>query len=352
MEVKEINSAAELNTFVATAQGGQFLQSWDWGEFQKQRGKRVWRFGIYVEDQLVSAIQIIEHKLPLSRSYVYAPHGPVFAREVSELQKEQIIKLYLSKARDITSSTTDSFEVFFRLEPRLKREEVGNFFFNLGLKKTIAIQPQDTQVIDLKKTAEELLLGMHHKTRYNIKLSERNQIVVREGNEEKDFEIFWQLLEQTTTRDDFRAHPKSYYQELWNLFSYTKISDMFQLTIKLFIAEYKGVPLAVGLFSFFGDRVVYLHGASSNAQRERMAPYALHWFVMQHAQLNGYYLYDLYGVLPTQRSLDSQAKESAWQGITRFKKGFGGKEINYVGTWDWVYAKMWYILYRQIKKFL
>ena len=73
MLVKEINSPAELNTFVATAQGGQFLQSWDWGEFQKTRNRRVWRFGIYTDNRLISSVQIIEHKLPLSRSYIYAP---------------------------------------------------------------------------------------------------------------------------------------------------------------------------------------------------------------------------------------------------------------------------------------
>ena len=137
------------------------------------------------------------------------PHGPVFANQVSEKQKEEIIKLYLSKARDITSLTTDRFEIFFKIEPRLIKEDLGNFFFNLGLKKVEAVQPQDTQIIDLKKSSEELLLGMHQKTRYNIKLAERNNIVVREGNKENDFEIFWQMMEMTTARDDFHAHPKS-----------------------------------------------------------------------------------------------------------------------------------------------
>ena len=67
---------------------------------------------------------------------------------------------------------------------------------------------------------------------------------------------------------------------------------------------------------------------------------------------HGYNLYDLYGVMPEHRQLASSAKESAWQGITRFKKGFGGREVNYVGAWDWVYAKMWHTIYKQIKKFL
>ena len=75
-----------------------------------------------------------------------------------------------------------------------------------------------------------------------------------------------------------------YYQQLLKMFSDIKVTDALQLTIKLYIAEHEGQPLAAGLFSFFGDRVVYLHGASSNKDRQRMAPFALHWKVILHAQ--------------------------------------------------------------------
>ena len=76
-----------------------------------------------------------------------------------------------------------------------------------------------------------------------------------------------------------------------------------------------------------------------------MAPQSLHWQAIQDAKAQGYALYDLNGIKPANRTLHKNAKEQQWEGLTRFKKSFGGKEINYIGAWDWVYSKPWYTLY-------
>ncbi len=352
MEVREISSAAELNIFVTTAWGGQFLQSWEWGDFQIKSGHQVWRLGVYQSNELLASAQIILHNLPFSHAYLYIPHGPVFRANLSPQEKEKIIKLFLSTARDLTIATNKKSEIFLRLEPRLTTADLGNFFFNLGLKKTAAIQPQDTQIIDLNQNLDAILASMHPKTRYNIRLAEKHGVKVRWGETPTDLDIFLSLLEQTSQRDDFRIHQSDYYRAMWSMFHKTKIADQTELTIKLFLAEYQQEVLAGGLFSFFGDRVVYLHGASNQSHKHLMAPYLLHWEVMKQAQNYGYYQYDLYGVLPAQRQLANNDREKKWTGITRFKKGFGGKEINYVGAWDWVYDKMWYVVYKFAKRFI
>lgn len=82
-----------------------------------------------------------------------------------------------------------------------------------------------------------------------------------------------------------------------------------------------------------------------------MAPYLLHWELMELAKKYGYYQYDLYGVKPTQRIINKNDRENNWDGITRFKKGFGGKEVNYLGAWDWIYDKIWYGVYKLAKSF-
>ncbi len=352
MEVRLITSPVELNNFVATAWGGQFLQSWEWGDFQASQGHKVWRFGVYDQSELLASAQIILHNLPFSRAYLYAPHGPVFTRQLSDERKEKIIKLFLSKARDITIATAQRHEFFFRLEPRLTKEDLGNFFFNLGLKKTNAVQPQDTQIIDLNRDPAELLSGMHPKTRYNIRLAERHGVTVKLAEQPDELDNFLQLLKITARRDGFRIHSDNYYRQMLNIFGQTDIADQLKLTIKLFFACQNKNILAAGLFSFFGDRAVYLHGASSQEKKEIMAPYLLHWQVMNQIRTYGYTKYDLYGVKPAQRTLTAHDRENQWQGITRFKKGFGGQEVNYVGAWDWVYDKMWYKIYQLAKRFL
>lgn len=352
MEVREVNSMVELNNFVAANWGGQFLQTWEWGDFQATQNHQVWRLGIYEQHDLLATAQFMLHSLPFSHAYLYVPHGPVFKNNLDSIQKEKILKLFLSKARDITISTNKKSEIFLRLEPKLTPVELGNFFFNLGFKKTQAVQPQDTQVIDLSKNLTEILGEMHPKTRYNIKLAGKHGVVVSLAEKLDDFLIFFDLLKATAQRDHFKIHTFNYYKKMWEMFHNTDIADQSKLTIKLFLAEYQQQVLAAGLFSFFGDRVVYLHGASTQIHKELMAPYLLHWEVISQAKKYGYSMYDLYGVKPTQRKLQSNDREIKWQGITRFKKGFGGQEINYVGAWDWVYDKKWYAFYKLAKIFI
>ena len=161
---------------------------------------------------------------------------------------------------------------------------------------------------------------MHQKTRYNIRLAEKKGVEVHVGGE-KDFEDFWKLMSQTSDRDAFRVHDREYYQKM------LAVDHNF---IKLFCARYQGKLLAASIVSFFGDTVTYMHGASSNEHREIMAPYALQWQVIKIAQEAGYKYYDFYGI-----------NEKKWPGVTRFKLGFGGREIDYPGTFDvalnWMY---------------
>ena len=78
-----------------------------------------------------------------------------------------------------------------------------------------------------------------------------------------------------------------------------------------------------------------MHGASDHDYRALMAPYLLHWEVIKYAKEHGLSEYDLWGI-----------DEKKWSGVTRFKKGFGGREVKYTGSYDYVFMPIWYRLYR------
>ena len=55
--------------------------------------------------------------------------------------------------------------------------------------------------------------------------------------------------------------------------------------------------------------------------------------------------YDFWGIQ------NSQSKTGhSWQGITRFKKGFGGYEKNYIGAYDLVLSDIGYPIYGFMRK--
>ncbi len=285
--------------------GGSMLQSWVWGEFQQALGYRIFRLST---DSFISLV--VELPLPLKKNYLYAPKGPL--GEVPAALEE--IK---------TLAEDDHSLVFIRIEPYVKQT------LPVAVKE---IQPNQIWLLNLEKTEQELLIGMKPKTRYNINLAQRKGVTIREGGQ-ADLLSFWQLLLATASRNRFKLHPQNYYLRMWE-----SLSPKY---LKLLLAEYQGQLLAGSLLSWFGDTVSYLHGGSAGLMKEAQAPYLLHWESMRLAKNLGYKFYDFGGV--------STDPKHPWAGISRFKKGFGGFEVNFPGAYDLVFSPIWYNVYKQVR---
>jgi peptidoglycan pentaglycine glycine transferase (the first glycine) len=156
-------------------------------------------------------------------------------------------------------------------------------------------------------------------------------------NQEDGFESWWKILEQTKERDGFRIHGKDYYKKMLSINNFN--SDEPRMKLKLLGAFYRQKLIAGNIVSFFGDTAVYVHGASSDEHRNLMAPYFLQWEAIKLARQDNIKYYDFYGI-----------DENKWPGVSRFKKGFGGEEIDYFGTYDLVFDKKWYNVYKLIRK--
>jgi lipid II:glycine glycyltransferase (peptidoglycan interpeptide bridge formation enzyme) len=194
-------------------------------------------------------------------------------------------------------------------------------------------------LIDLTPSEEDILMEMKSKTRYNIRLAGRKDVVVRQS---KDVERFYQLSLTTSERDEFGIHSLEYYQQVYDLFAP-------QGACVLLIAQYQDQPLA-GLMAFArGDTAWYFYGASNNQERNRMPTYTLQWEAIRWAKEKGCLIYDLWGVPDHPESyledhfLDRS--DGLW-GVYRFKRGFGGKVRRTIGTWDRVYHPAFYQLYQ------
>ena len=82
-----------------------------------------------------------------------------------------------------------------------------------------------------------------------------------------------------------------------------------------------------------------MHGASSDEFRNLMAPYILQWKVIGEAKNRGFKYYDFCGV-----------DENKWPGVTRFKKGFGGEAHSFLGAFDYIINRNFYLFYMIIRK--
>ena len=318
MKIIKLIKRDKLNEFVSRQKYSQFLQSWEWGEFQRKVSGKIWRLGIEEDNKLVGVATLIKKTLPMGKSYFYCPRGPVFGIKKDELR---MMNLLFNEIK-IVAKTEGA--MFLRFEP-LKKIQNSKF----KIQNSLDVQPSKTLILNLSKTEDEILKNMHQKTRYNIKLAEKKGVEVFEAGIEK-FDDFWQLMAETSGRDNFRLHGIDYYKKM------LEIDSNF---IKLFFAKYKNKIIGISLVSFFGDTATYMHGASASESRNVMAPYLLQWQVIKLAKSKGQKYYDFFGI-----------DEKKWPGVTRFKKGFGGQEFKYPGTFDLVLSSSWYNIYKMVRK--
>ena len=291
-----------------------FLQSWEWGEFQRSVGNEP----IRLIGQQGERVQGLLHALPFGQQYLYLPHAILSTDEI------------------LAYAATQGW-AFVRIDPYQPLPEAIQ-------KKGIPIrsrQPQHTLILDLQSSEQDILAGMHKKTRYNIKLAGRKGVII---HDQKDLETFWHLMQETTARDGFASHSKSYYDAMLAL------PFVDQRT-----AFVEGVPVASHIFVGYGNTYTYLHGASSYAHRACMAPFLLQWSAIQYAKTHGYEDYDMWGVAPPAAS-GEQHHTYMWDGthslsgVTRYKAGFGGRPHRFGQSYDLPVNRMVYTAYRWGRK--
>ena len=284
-----------------------FLQSWEWGEFQASVGNTPRRF--LVNDK---PVQIFVHRL-LVGVFWYIPQADLAVTDY------ELLVEFVKKENKI---------VFIRIESLSALPTLSS-----QAKVVKHRQPEHSLILDLNKKEEDLLTQMHSKTRYNIRLAEKKNLII---SWEKNAIVFNQLLTETSRRDKFGAHNNDYYEKM------LKCNLTEQVTVYL-----DDEPLASAIFIEYGETYTYLHGASANAHRETMAPYLLQWSAILRAQEKGFKIYDFWGVAPENAEADHP-----WSGITRFKSGFGGTRLTHGQAFELPIRKLPYKIFLFLKIFL
>lgn len=294
-------------------QFGAFLQSWEWGQFQEMLGRDVKRLCL-LDGQLIA--QAVRMPLPAGQYYWYIPKGPL--GDIHENDAVSALRAALPGG------------MFLRLEPTnaCTLKKVGDF------------QTRATTRIELlDRTEEEILMAMKSKTRYNIRLAKRKGVEMRFIDPREHFDDFMRLMNQMKVRTGITIFPESYYQLQLEALQGPDVHA------RMAAAFYEGIPIAINTVIDFHDTRVYLHGATSNLYRNVSGQYGLHFYLMEDARRQGIKYFDFWGVAPQ----GSNEKES-WEGITKYKMGYGGEYQEMPGTYDLPLKHLWYGAYRTFKK--
>lgn len=318
----------EWDKFLKITPGGNLLQSSLWGRIKALRNWRTVRIIARRQEYIVGGSQMLIRSipfLPFLGNIGYIPRGPVVAHDDPAL-----LKLILTRLQQLIKAERIQYLI---LQPP-RHNNVLVEMLNYGKFRTtpLDLAPTATLTINLEQDLTDIMAKMKHKTRYNIRLSERKGIVVREGGE-SDLAVFYRLHMATSQRQGFFVPSFEYFAEMWQILSPHE-------NIKIFMADYQGEILSAILIHCFSDTVKLKRIGWANQHGELHPNEALHWGVIKWAKTTGYKTLDFDGL-----QLDiagaiingTVLPDHASQSMSRFKLGFGGQVVMYPPSFDYIY---------------
>ena len=276
------------------------LQSWEWGEFREAWGNKV--------ERLLN-FQIIFSKVPFTNLKI----GTV-------IRGPKITKKDVNEVRVVAKKENS---IFVKFEPNiLYDEKLEKEIKDFGLIKGRRLFTPTSFWIDLTKNEEELLKSFHPKTRYNIRLAEREGVTVSEDNSDEAFEKYLELTRETSKRQGFYAHTEKYHRLMWKYLKPAGIAH-------LLVAKYKGEIITTWILFGFRDFLYYPYGASTDKYKNVMANNLMMWEAIKLGKKLGLTTFDLWG-------------REEGKGFTRFKEGYNPKVVEFLGSWDLITSSFYW----------
>jgi len=338
MEIREITSKDVWEEFLQNCSEKTFLHSWNWGEFNLSQDFRIWRFGAYENEKLLSVILVI--KIAAKRGkFLFIPHGPVILDGLEVKDKRDVMELALMRTQEIVK--TEKID-FIRIAPVWQRtaENVDIFLNSQFRQAPIHMHPEVTWELDISPSEDKILAGMRKTTRYLIRQAQKNpDIEIVKSTNIEDLRYFWPVYQETAKRHNFVVFSENYLRNEFEIFAKDR-------QIELFLGKYKGHVVSAALFVFWQGTCVYHHSGSLSKFNKIPVSYLLQWEAIKEAKIKGCKAYNFWGIAPEVKTeQDASRSKHPWAGLSLFKMGFGGQIKEYVKTQDLVISSKYWLNY-------
>ena len=339
MQIKEITDKSLWENFVQENKENTFLHSWNWGEFNKNTGEKIWRLGIFNNEELLAVALVI--KVNARRgSFLFIPQGPVTSSKF-KVQSSKLMELLFDYLKDLGKKEKVGF---VRISPILENtEENLNIFKKAGFRNAPIhmMHPELTWVLDITKSEDEILKGMRKTHRNLIRRAAKEGVEIIQSADEKYLKAFYDIHMETVKRHKFVPFSYDYIKSEIDAF---KNDDQ----ISIFSAKYKDEIISSAIVVFYGEQAFYHHGSSSSKYYKIPSSYLNLWETIKEARKRGKKKFNFYGIVENK-------PKHPWTGLSKFKKGFGGHQEELLHCQDLPLNKKYLLTYlietgRKIKR--
>lgn len=180
--------------------------------------------------------------------------------------------------------------------------------------------PTKTLLIDLKPTEEQIFNSFSPEKRRAVRRAEKNGIIIKETD---DINEFIKLKNQQLWPFGFLLSGEI--KALWEVFAQEGKATLLLVFTPPGCERCETEKPIGGVLLLFYDKVAYYWLASATSEGKKLfAPSLLVWEALKLSKKKGCTTFDFEGVE------DKRFPETKnWRGFSRFKSGFGGKEVVY-----------------------
>lgn len=292
------------------------FQSYGWGEYRRAFGWTPARFVAKDESgATVAMAQVLTKRFPAGLTVGWSPGGPVVMFPKTQRRDlAEIIELLLQRIE------AQNRRVCIRFNCYLPHSAALTYAFSRScVRPLLSLTTGYSLRLDLQDSFETLIERVKPRHKTYIRRASAHNIECKAGRDEKFIREFVGLHNELTTRKRLSKH-RTNFDEVAALCR--QLGE--QATI--FTGYLEGEALSSYLILNCGQKAFYLMAATGSRGREIRASYAVFTRLLEYLQQNGIRQFDLGGMDPRTREAE---------GVNRFKRGFGGRLIEYAGEWEW-----------------
>ncbi len=281
------------------------------GKFSKGGNKLEYNI-IEKNGEVVAIAQVRIKTIPLlNKGIAYVRWGPLWQLQNQSPNPENL-QLAIKK---LTEEYVTKRKLVLRIMPNIT--DKSEIFSSLGFEKLPDHKPYRTFVVDIRDDFEEIRKRFRKKWRYSLRQAEKNGILVKSGDSIEMFDTFLILYRSMHNRKKFK--------EFVDVESFRNMQQLLptQNKMKIFIAYFENNPVASIVVSAMGNTGIYLLGGSNETGLKYSASYLLQWKAIEWMKEKNIQYYDLGGIDPETNP-----------GVYTFKKGLGGEDISFIGTYE------------------
>ncbi len=297
---------------LARTQEANPFQAWAWGEHKRAEGWQAEPWVARESGRTLACVQVLKKSLPLGGFLAYAPGGPILGLPETD-----------GKAKEVLGSWPGAMRregiLYLRWRSHAPFSEERERAAGLFRRPSCRINSPHTIEIDLSKPVEVLRSEMSSKHRYYVRQAEKAAIDWEHGNSAA-------LVRRMRLLYEEMGRSKGIERRLFDPGTIPSLAQAFGQDCLILSGSREGMALASCLVLKAGPSAFYLMAATGPEGRKLSASYAMIPRLFEILKAWGVTRLDFGGIDPSSPGA---------AGVNHFKRGFGGREILYLGEWEW-----------------